>query len=135
MQVLDNERNVFQAISNTLRAEYSNIFIVGEEITSTPPRFPAVTVVQNDNTVNSKYSTFNCLENVAVEEYKIEIYSNLQNQYERVSQAKDIAESVNNVLDGLGYYRTFNHPVPNADATVSRRVMRFRKSNLTEVSE
>lgn len=109
--------------------------MVGEEITNAPPRFPAVTIVQNDNRINTQFSSFDNRENVVIEEYKIEVYSNLQNQYDRVMQAKEIAETIADTMNEIGYVRTFNQPIANADKTVSRRVLRFRKSNLTEVSE
>lgn len=133
--MIDNEINVFQALSSALREKYGDdIFVAGEEITSAPPRFPAVTVVQNDNEINTRYASFDSRENVVIEEYKIEAYSNLQEQYDRVMQTKSLARTISEVMDGLGYLRTFNRPIANADKTISRRVLRFRKSNLTEVS-
>lgn len=129
--MLDNENNVFQSIAATLRAEFTGVFVAGEEITGAPPRFPAVTVIQNNNEVNTRYSTFDDLENVVIEEYKIETYSNLQADYSRVAQAKALAKNVCATMDSLGYIRTFCQPIKNADETVSRMVLRFRKSNIT----
>ena len=130
MVILDNESAVFQAVATAVRAEYPTAFIIGEEITATPPRFPTVTVIQNGNKINTQFSSFDNRENVVINEYKIEVYSNLQDQYSRVAQAKAIAEVICGSMDAAGYIRTFNQPVVNADATISRRVLRFRKNNL-----
>ena len=77
---LDNDRSrsyVFEVVASKLREEYGidNIYITGEEISNTPPKFPAVCIMQSDNIINTDYSTFNENENVAIETYKIEVVS------------------------------------------------------------
>lgn len=130
--MIDNENNVFKAVSDGLRKQTAQFFIIGTEITSMPPQFPAVTVVLTNNEINTRYAAFDHRENVVIEEYKIEVYSNLQGEYDRFMQAKFIAHRICDIMDSIDYVRTFDRPVPNADATISRRVLRFRKRNLTE---
>ncbi len=130
--MIDNENNVFKAVSDGLRKQTPQLFIIGTEITSMPPQFPAVTVVLTNNEINTRYAAFDHRENVVIEEYKIEVYSNLQGEYDRFMQAKFIARRICDIMDSIDYVRTFDRPVPNADATISRRVLRFRKRNLTE---
>lgn len=129
MQMIDNENNVFSVVSGALREIYEDIFIIGEEITSAPSVFPAVSIVQTDNRNNEKYSTFDNRENVAEETYKVEVYSNLQSG--RSKQTKAITVTISDIMDALGYRRTFCNSVINADATISRRVSRFIKTNVT----
>lgn len=127
--MIDKENEVFQAVATGLRAKYKNIYIVGTELVTTPPRFPAVSFIQTNNSVREIYSTFHRLENVVKEDYKAEVYSNLENGKE--AQTKEITMSISDIMSDLGYERTFCEPVANIDATVSRRVSRFTKNNVT----
>lgn len=126
--MIDNESDVFNVVSGALREIYEDVFIIGEEITSAPSVFPAVSIVQTDNRNNEKYSTFDNRENVAEVTYKVEVYSNLQSG--RSKQTKAITATISDIMDALGYRRTFCNSVINADATISRRVSRFIRTNV-----
>ena len=119
---------VFEAVASALRGTFKNIFVCGAEISSTPPKFPAVSFVQTNNMVKTNFSTFNGLENVVQEEYKAEVYSNLEKGKE--IQTKDITSVISDVMCDLGYERTFCEMVPNTDSTISRRLSRYRKNNV-----
>ena len=127
--MIDKENDIFKAVSSELRKKYKGIYIVGTELITTPPRFPAVSLIQTNNSVRNEYSTFDRLENVVKEDYKAEVYSNLEKGKE--AQTKEITMEISDVLHSLGYERTFCEPVANIDATVSRRVSRFAKNNVT----
>ena len=127
--MIDKESEVFQAVASGLRAKYKNIYIVGTELVTTPPRFPAVSFIQTNNSVREIYSTFHRLENVVKEDYKAEIYSNLEKGKE--AQTKEITMAISDIMSDLGYTRTFCEPIANIDATVHRRVSRFTKNNVT----
>lgn len=132
--MINDEATVFETVANALRNAYSGIFVIGEELSSTPPTFPAVTVVQTNNEILTQHSTFDRLENVAGVAYKIECFSNLQDSRQRFEQARAISELVSDTMVSMGYIRTFCQPIPNATATISRRVLRFQKNTLvTEV--
>lgn len=126
--MIDKENEVFKAISSGLRKKYKGIYVVGTELTTAPPRFPAVSIVQTNNSVRNQYSTFDRLENVVKEDYKAEVYSNLETGKE--AQAKEISMEISDIMGGLGYERTFCEPVANIDATIARRVSRFSKNNV-----
>ena len=127
--MIDKESEVFKAISEGLRKKYTNIYVVGTDLTTTPPKFPAVSFTQTNNTIISAYSTFHSLENVVKEEYKAEVYSNLEKGKEK--QTKEITTVISDILRDLGYERTFCEPIANLDATIHRRISRFIKNNVT----
>lgn len=126
--MIDKETEVFKIVAKALRDKFDDIYVVGTELTSAPPRFPAVSFVQTNNTVRTQYSTFDSLENVVKEDYKAEVYSNLGKGKE--AQTKEISAYISDVIGTLGYERTFCEPIANADATISRRVSRYTKNNV-----
>ena len=126
--MIDKENEVFTAVANALRSKFKDIYVVGTELTSTPPRFPAVSFVQTNNAISTQHSTFDSLENVVREDYKAEVYSNLEKGKEALT--KEISAYISDVMSGLGYIRTFCEPIANADATISRRVSRYIKNNV-----
>ena len=126
--MIDKETEIFKAISDVLRIKFNSIYVIGAEMSDAPPRFPAVSFVQINNTVKTEYSTFLSLENVAQEEYKAEVFSNLSKGKE--AQTKEIVSVISDVMSSLGYERTFCEIVPNSDETINRRMVRFRKNNV-----
>ena len=126
--MIDHEDAIFDEVATLLRANFEGIHIIGREITDTPPSFPAVSIIQSDNTINGKYSTFESKENVAIESYKFEIVSNLE-KGEKEAQCKAIAGMINSIMvDTHAYTRTFNQPVPSADTSLARRVLRYTQN-------
>ncbi len=126
--MIDKEQEIFNTVATRLRVKFEGIYVVGTELTTTPPRFPAVSIVQTNNSVRNEYSTFDRLENVVKEDYKAEVYSNLEKGKE--AQTKEISMEISDIMSVLGYERTFCEPIANIDATVSRRVSRFSKNNV-----
>lgn len=125
--MIDKENEIFKAVSKALHEKY-DIYVIGAEMTPTPPKFPAVSFVQTNNIIKTEYSTFNSLENVAGEDYKAEVYSNLETGKE--AQTKEITAVISDVMCGFGYERTFCEIVPNTDSTINRRMSRYRKNNV-----
>ena len=125
--MIDKENEVFDAVASALRHKSDGIYVIGAEMSSTPPKFPAVSFVQTNNSVKAEYSTFDSLENVVSEDYKAEVFSNLENGKE--SQTKEITSIISDIMSGLGYERTFCEIVPNTDSTINRRMSRYRKNN------
>jgi ribosomal protein L20A (L18A) len=126
----DYEESVYDEVATALRARFSEIFIIGVELTDTPPKFPAVSIVQTNSSVNEKYSTFDKIDNVSAEEYKFDIYSNVGNQNNAKRQVKAIASVIDTVMCSLSYLRAFSQPIPGADAKITRRVARYKKTNV-----
>ena len=126
--MIDKEKEVFEYVASGLRNKYKSIYIIGAEISDTPPKFPAVSIVQTNNATKTQYSTFDSLENVVGEDYKAEVYSNLSKGKE--AQTKEITNTISDLMGECGYERTFCEIVPNADSTINRRMSRYRKNNV-----
>jgi hypothetical protein len=125
--LIDKEVEVFDEVSTALRKKFKGIYVIGAEMSSAPPKFPAVSFVQTNNAVRGAHSTFDSLENVVSEDYKAEVFSNLTTGKE--AQTKEITAVISDTMSGLGYERTFCEVVPNADSTINRRMSRYRKNN------
>ena len=126
--MIDKENEIFKAVAAALRKHNKNIYVIGAEMSLTPPKFPAVSFVQTNNATRTEYATFNCLENVVTEDYKAEVFSNLEKGKE--AETKEITGIISSVLSELGYIRTFCEIVPNNDSTINRRMSRYRKQNV-----
>ncbi len=126
--MIDKETGIFNAVAKELRTKIKGIFVSGAEMSPTPPKFPAVSFVQTNNATKTEYTTFDSLENVVQEDYKAEVFSNLEQGKE--AQTKEITAVISDVMASLGYERTFCEMVPNTDSTISRRLSRYRKNNV-----
>lgn len=127
--MIDKEPEVFEAVASALRKKYKGIYVIGAEMSNAPPKFPAVSLVQTNNAIKDGFSTFDSLENVVTEDYKAEVFSNLEKGKE--AQTKEITSVISDVMSELDYVRTFCEIVPNNDATINRRMSRYRKNNVT----
>ena len=126
--MIDKETEIFITVSKELRNKFKGIYVIGAEMSPAPPKFPAVSFVQTNNAIKAEYATFFSLENVVGEDYKAEVFSNLEKGKE--AQTKEIISVISDVMSALGYERTFCEIVPNADETINRRMARFRKNNV-----
>lgn len=125
--MIDKENEIFGTVAKELRSKFKGIYVIGAEMSSAPPKFPAVSLVQTNNAVRGVYSTFDSLENVVSEDYKAEVFSNLDKGKE--AQTKEITAVISDTMSALGYERTFCEVVPNMDSTISRRMSRYRNNN------
>ena len=126
--MIDKEPEMFKAVADALRIKFNGIYVIGAEMSDAPPKFPAVSFVQTNNIVKTEHSTFLSLENVAQEDYKAEVYSNLEKGKE--AQTKEITKEISDIMSSFGYERTFCEIVPNNDSTINRRMSRYRKNNV-----
>ena len=125
--MIDKETEIFNAVATALRKKFKGIYVIGAEMSPTPPKFPAVSFVQTNNSIKTEHSTFSSLENVVTEDYKAEVFSNLEKGKE--TQTKEITNVISDVMSEHNYARTFCEIVPNTDATINRRMSRYRKNN------
>lgn len=125
--MINNEEEIFNEISKKLREKFNDIFVIGEEISSNQPKMPAVSIIQFDNVVNKRYSTFNKIENVSISTFNINIYSN--DSIDKKKECVDISIIIDGIISQHGYVRTFNQPMANAENTIARRIMKYIKNN------
>ena len=123
--MIDHEAELFNIVARKLREKYgaNNIYVIGEEVINEPPRYPSISIVQSDNIINDKYSTFKEQENVAIETYKVEVVS------KDSEQSKEIIDLINEVFKEHNYLRTYNQPVFSVDTSNYRRIARFINKN------
>ena len=117
------EEELFTLIATALRSAYDGIFVSGEYV-SQPPQFPAVSIVEMDNTVLRSTQDTGSLENHAEVIYQVDVYSNLNRG--KKAQAKAIAMMIDVLMSVNGFTRTFLNPVQNMnEPTIYRITARY----------
>ena len=121
--MIDIENELFTKIATALRAEFSGIYVVGEYVNA-PSKFPAVYIVEQDNTVNRMGRDTSGIENFADVMYQVDIFSNKNSG--KKAECKAIAAVVDEQFSSLGFTRSFLNPVPNMDnGTIYRMTGRW----------
>lgn len=122
--MIDIENEVFTTVATALRVEFDGIYVAGEYVAQ-PDAFPAVFIIEMDNTVYRGGIDSGRIENFADVMYQVDVYSNKSRG--RKAQAKAIAAKVDEQFSRMGFVRTFLNPVPNMhDATIFRMTARYQ---------
>ena len=121
--MIDYENDIFNAVATVVRAEYPDIYMVGEYV-KTPPKFPCVSLMEMDNQSYQRTEDSGSSENHASVMYEVNIYSN--KTVGKKSECKAIAAVIDEQMLALGFARTMLQPIPNLDdATIYRMVGRY----------
>lgn len=121
--MINIEFGVFDSVADELRSKYPGIFVSGD-ISSSPAKFPAVSVVEINNSVVSQMRSSSRIEEAALIAFEVNVYSD-KIGYNKM-EAKDIVASVDRVFSNLGFTRTFCNPVQNLEnKNVYRIVARY----------
>ena len=121
--MIDHEAELFTTIATALRTEFPDIYVSGEYV-SQPPKFPAVYIIQQDNTVNRLGRDSGAIENFADVMYQVDIFSN-KNKGKK-AECKNIAAFIDGMFARMGFTRSFLNPVPNIDnGTIYRMTGRW----------
>ena len=122
--MIDIEGEVFNRVATRVRGQFPNIFIVGEYVKS-PSSFPAVSLVEMDNSTRTDTIDSGSNENHANVMYEVEVYSNKTTG--KKSECKAIIALIDEEMIALGFSRVTLTPVPNMnDSTIYRMVGRYR---------
>jgi len=123
--MIDAENLIFSKIAAVLRAAYSGIFVTGENVAA-PSSFPAVSIVEADNSLYARTKDLAGNENHSVLMYEINCYSNLSSG--KKAQCKSIMALVDTEMQKLGFVRVGRSPMelPNADVSKYRMNARYR---------
>ena len=117
------ENELFTIVATALREAYDGIYVAGEYVPQ-PPRFPAVFIVEMDNSVYQPGRDSGGIENFASVMYEVDVYSNLAKG--KKAQAREIISAVDGIMAAHGFTRTFLNPVQNFnDATIYRMTARY----------
>ena len=120
--MIDLENDIYDYAAKALRAAHTGIDVAAEYV-EMPAKFPHVSIVEADNRVLERMRTNN-IENAIQSMFEVNIYSN--KAAGKKSEAKAIANTLDDVLSGIGFTRTFREQVPNLrDATIYRIVCRY----------
>lgn len=122
--MINIEAELFSSVADKVRAEYPDIFMTGEYVKS-PPSFPAVSLVEMDNSVYTSTQTSTELENHASLMYELDVYSNKTKG--KKSECKAIAALIDKEMAEFGFTRIMLQPIPNMDdATIYRIKGRYK---------
>ena len=121
--MINVENDIFNIVAHAIRNVYPDIYISGEYVKS-PPKFPAVSIVEMDNSAYIRTQTNDSVENHAELMYEVNVYSNKTSG--KKSECKAIATLIDNELAALDFSRTMLQPIPNMDdATIYRMIGRY----------
>lgn len=129
--MIDLETEVFGTVATALRNGITGIFVSGEAIAA-PSSFPAVTLVEQDNSTYQRSLDSSGSEKHAVVMYEANAYSNLGSGKKK--QTRAIMAIIDDEMQGMGFVRIGSSPaeVPNADKTIYRMVARYRATISTD---
>lgn len=120
--MIDLESDIYDYVAKALRAAHRGIDVKAEYV-ELPAKLPHVSIVEADNRILSRMRTNN-IENAVTVMYQANIYSN--KVATRKSEAKAIANTLDEAFTEIGFTRTFRQQVPNLnDATIYRIVCRY----------
>ena len=122
--MINIESELFNLVSTKVRAVYPDVFMTGEYVKS-PPSFPAVSMIEQDNASYTNTQTSTEYENHASLMYEIDIYSNKTKG--KKSECKAIATLIDEEMAFYGFTRMMLQPIPNMDdATIYRIKARYK---------
>jgi hypothetical protein len=122
--MIDIENAVFDRVVTRVREVFPDIFMAGEYVKS-PPFFPAVFLVEMDNSVRIETIDSGSGENHVNVMYEVTTYSNKTTG--KKSECKAIMALIDEEMLTMGFTRSTLTPVPNDnDSTIYRMVGRYR---------
>lgn len=120
--MIDPEFSVYSAVTGDLKLEYPDIYATGD-VSFSPARFPAVSIVEINNSVLERMRT-KSIENAVSVAFEVNIYTNNLG-YSKLD-AKEILSVVDGSFSRLGFTRTFCNPIQNLeDRNIYRVVARY----------
>ena len=121
--MIDIENAVFNLVADAFDAEYPTGSRYSESTTS-PPRFPCLTLEQVDNYTYQKSLDAEHKEHDVWVVFEVNVYSNLTAGAKQ--QCKAIMDLVDQQLQALNFTRMFCNPGKNADKKYSRLTARYQ---------
>lgn len=122
--MIDIENLVFDRVASRVREQFPDIFMTGEYVKS-PSSFPAVSLVEMDNSIRESTADSGSNENHANVMYEVNVYSNKTTG--KKSECKTIIALIDAEMTAMGFVRSTLTPVQNEyDSTIYRMVGRYR---------
>jgi hypothetical protein len=124
--MIDIESAVFNRVATKVREVFQDIFMVGEYVNS-PSSFPAVSLIETDNSTRTDTIDSGSNENHANVMYEVNVYSN--KTVGKKGECREILALIDEEMLAMGFSRVTLTPVPNEyDSTIYRMVARYRAS-------
>lgn len=121
----DIENEVFAAVKAAVKAGYPAAYVSGEPV-KVPPSFPAVSLIEMDNSVYERAQTLSSIENMVTLMYEFNAFSNIKSG--KKSECKAIVALIDTAMQSFGFRRIMLNPIQNLeDATIYRMVGRYQK--------
>lgn len=122
--MIDIENQVFSRIATRISEQFPDIFMTGEYVNS-PSSFPAVSLVEMENSILQTTVDSGSNENHANVMYEANVYSNKTTG--KKSECKAIIALIDTEMTAIGFVRYTLTPVPNEyDSSIYRMVARYR---------
>jgi hypothetical protein len=122
--MIDIESAVFNRVATKVREVFPDIFFTGEYVKS-PSSFPAVSLVEMDNSTHVETIDSGSNENHVNVMYEVNVYSN--KTAGKKSECREILALIDEEMLAMGFSRSTLTPVPNEyDSTIYRMVARYK---------
>lgn len=122
--MIDIENQVYTKISTALTTKYGdNVINLTSVYQNIPPKFPSVSVIQEDNSIDRKGTDSNNFEYQDDLLFEVNVYVN--NIASKKALCKEIFAIVSDSFVELGFERTLARPIPNEDESIYRMIGRF----------
>lgn len=122
--MINAENDIYDTVSDELRDIYGQKIFLSGEYFDTPAKFPAVSVIEIDNSVYSRMTT-TTIENAAKITYEVNVFSNKVG-YKKF-EAKEIMGVIDRVMASMNFTRIMMSPVSNIqDASIYRLTARYK---------
>ena len=121
--MIDIEAKVYSPIADALTEEFPGIFVTSEPV-ATSAKFPAVSIVQQDNYMSTNKLDNSGRERFATLMFQVDVYSNKSSG--RKTQCKQIMNVVDKMLFALNFTRITLTPLPMPDDGYYRYTARYR---------
>lgn len=122
--MIDIEKLIYTPIAETLRKRFKGVTVSGEYVNA-PPKFPYVSIVEQDNYMSTNRLDSSESEKFSTLMYEVNVYS------DKAGSKKSVCREIMGVIDEMLYKRNFTRislsPVPNMEnGTIYRLVARYR---------
>lgn len=121
--MIDIENKIYSPIRTALVNAYEGIYVTSEP-TATSAKFPAVSIVQEDNYMSISKLDNSGEEKFATVMFQVDVYSNKASG--RKSQCKEIMGVIDTILYQMNFTRLSLTPVPMANEGYYRLTARYR---------
>lgn len=122
--MIDIEKLIYTPVAEALRKRFKGISVSGEYVNA-PPKFPYVSIVEQDNYMSANRLDSSDQERFSTLMYEVNVYS------DKAGSKKSVCREIMGAVDKMLYKRNFTRislsPVPNMEnGTIYRLVARYR---------